>query len=44
MKLMFGEQGYNICIGDGSIINRNATILDNAKGESASLDGCIMTH
>ncbi|KAH8078237.1 maltose O-acetyltransferase, partial [Filobasidium floriforme] len=23
--------GYNICIGDGSIINRNATILDDAK-------------
>jgi maltose O-acetyltransferase len=44
IKLMVSEQGYNICIGDGSIINHNATILDDAKGESASFDDCIMTH
>jgi hypothetical protein len=44
MKLIFGEQGYNICIGDGSIINHNATILDDAKGESASFNDCIVAH
>jgi hypothetical protein len=35
-KLITGLQGYNIHLGAGSMINHNATILDEAKGRSTS--------